>query len=189
MNAPVAATGVLAPVSSSVDVAPAEAPRTTRFTPAEVAAHASELLRVQHAAFRVEAEILGHDDIPYLRETEEDIVDPALVWFVDLGGAGEVRGAIALTDTAAGAAARGRSVRSRAPWLITRVMVDPAFHRRGVAGRLLEQVQAKGEGLVVVTSEENPPGIRMYRKHGFTRGADLPADSGIGPLVEYEWRP
>ena len=38
-------------------------------TPAEVAAHAAELLRIQLAAFRIEAEILGHDRIPYLYES------------------------------------------------------------------------------------------------------------------------
>ncbi|GAA4393258.1 MULTISPECIES: GNAT family N-acetyltransferase [Brevibacterium] len=161
-------------------------------TAAEVAAHADELLRIQVAAFRIEAEILGHDRIPYLYETVEDITAPGLRWIADVvehadpstvrtGDTGsidtiaEVRGAVVLAQRQAGL-------------FVTRVIVDPAHHRKGVASGLLGQAQELGQRLFVITSQDNPPGIGMYRKAGFARVRDVEIDTG-SILTEYAWEP
>ncbi|GEM_PF-2710735 len=157
-------------------------------TAAEVAAHADELLRIQVAAFRIEAEIVGHDRIPYLYETVEDITAPGLRWIADVvepadpsgstGGAdtiAEVRGAVVLAQRQAGL-------------FVTRVIVDPAHHRKGVASGLLGHAQELGQRLFVITSEDNPPGIGMYCKAGFARVRDVETDTG-SILTEYAWEP
>lgn len=148
-------------------------------TPAEVAAHAAELLRIQLAAFRIEAEILGHDRIPYLYESVRDIMAPQLRWIVDLseeaGRITEIRGAVVLAERQAGL-------------FITRVIVSPDHHRRGVATRVLAHAQGIGQRLFVITSEDNPPGIGMYRKAGFDRVRDVETDTG-SVLTEYAWEP
>lgn len=157
-------------------------------TAAEVAAHADELLRIQVAAFRIEVEIVGHDRIPYLYETVEDITAPGLRWIADVvehadpsgstGGAdtiAEVRGAVVLAQRQAGL-------------FVTRVIVDPAHHRKGVASGLLGHAQELGQRLFVITSEDNPPGIGMYCKAGFARVRDVETDTG-SILTEYAWEP
>lgn len=153
---------------------------------AEVAAHAEELLRIQLAAFRIEAGILGHDRIPYLYETVEDITAPGLRWIADViedadppAGSpdtiAEVRGAVVLAQRRAGL-------------FVTRVIVNPAHHRKGVASGVLAHAQGLGQRLFVITSEDNPPGIGMYRKAGFARVRDVETDTG-SILTEYAWEP
>lgn len=54
--------------------------RTRRFTPDEVRVHASHLLELQHAAYAVEAQLIGDDRIPPLHETESDLLSSGLDW-------------------------------------------------------------------------------------------------------------
>lgn len=183
---------------------------------AEVAAHAEELLRIQVAAFRIEAGILGHDRIPYLYETVEDITAPGLRWIADVIEAEGVPVGESSAPTGAGGAApepEGTSARAhgshdaagdpeaiaevrgavvlaqrRAGLFVTRVIVNPAHHRQGVASGVLAHAQGLGQRLFVITSEDNPPGIGMYRKAGFARVRDVETDTG-SILTEYAWEP
>jgi hypothetical protein len=80
-----------------------------------------ELLAEQHAAYAVEAEIIGDDRIPPLHETIDELCAERSAW---LGAFDDDRltGAVAWSETA-------RTVD------IERLVVDPGMHRRGIGVR------------------------------------------------------
>lgn len=53
-------------------------------TAAEVPPYAPALLRLQRAAYAVEAALLGDDRIPALHEDQEDLVDAHLDWLLEV---------------------------------------------------------------------------------------------------------
>ncbi len=114
------------------------------------------LVRLQRAAYRVEAELIGAEDLPPLHETSAQlaVTEESLLGAFDgerlLGALGFVRRA-ALVD-------------------IHRLAVDPAAFRRGVATRLLDALDAlhpDAERTVVATGEGNRPAIELYERRGF----------------------
>ncbi|WP_164491749.1 GNAT family N-acetyltransferase [Staphylospora marina] len=114
-----------------------------------------ELVEVLHAAYRVEAALLGVDDFPPLRQGKEQIRRSPDTWMAAVCGS-RVAGVISYE--------RNGSVLT-----ITRLAVHPDFFRRGVASSLLEEVLGH-PGITrfeVSTGMKNGPAIRCYRKYGF----------------------
>ncbi|MER7458283.1 GNAT family N-acetyltransferase [Micromonospora sp. NPDC126480] len=131
---------------------------------------ARSLLAVQHAAYAVEAAMIGDDRIPPLRETVADLREASLRWLAafaaDLPGVKpgvEPRpvGAIAWSedDTTVD---------------IDRLVVDPAAHRRGVGRALVGAVLARAgvRRVLVATGRANRPARRLYESLGFTAIGD-----------------
>jgi ribosomal protein S18 acetylase RimI-like enzyme len=120
--------------------------------PADVAA----LLAVQRAAYAVEAELIGFDGIPALRETAEEL---AASTEIVLGRFADGR-----LVAAVGYERRGDELE------LCRLVVDPGAFRAGHASALLDAVDAAEPGVSatrVSTGEGNEPALRLYARRGF----------------------
>jgi len=119
-------------------------------------ADAEALLRVQRAAYAVEAELIGFAGIPALRETAADLA--------------------ACRETVLGRFADGRLVaalgyeRTGDVLELCRLVVDPGAFRAGHASALLDAVDAAEPGVAsttVSTGSANEPALRLYARRGF----------------------
>lgn len=117
-------------------------------------------------AYAVEADVIGFDGIPALRESRQDMQARPLRWLGAITDDGRVAAFVAWqtqTDT------EPQVTR------IDRVCVDPAFFRRGLATRLLNhlltEVIDSGE-VHVSTGAANQPATTLYSGLGFHRTAD-----------------
>lgn len=126
---------------------------------------AEAILRLQRVAYRVEAEVIGSEDIPPLRETLEDlracreeflgaIVNGAVVGVISWRFGGGT------TD-------------------IHRLVVDPGHARRGIATALVRgalEAESAAERAIVQTGSANAPAIALYEREGFGRNEDVELD-------------
>lgn len=123
---------------------------------------AEQIRNVQIPAYRVEAEIIGFDGIPALRETVEQLMQSTETFYGYLEGE-ELLGAIACEQDEPGG--QGASQVD-----ITRLVVHPDHFRKGIAGMLLHYVftlHGDAERFVVHTGAKNRPAIQLYEKYGF----------------------
>ncbi|GKU76372.1 N-acetyltransferase [Paenibacillus sp. L3-i20] len=117
---------------------------------------ANDILEVQLPAYRVEAEIIGFDDIPPLRDTVQSIVD-----------CDEHFVAYVLDEAVAGFISYEQDDNDIH---ICRLVVHPNYFRKGIAKQLLAHVlrgPAEGKKIVVHTGAKNVPAIRLYVSYGF----------------------
>ncbi len=114
---------------------------------------AAELVRLQRAAYAVEAALIGDDRIPPLHEGPADLRAARLRWFVVREAAGLVA-AVGFTE-------------HDGEVDIDRLVVHPSQHRRGLGRRLVERVLRDAERAVVATGRDNAPA------RGPLRGARL----------------
>ncbi|SFJ68476.1 Acetyltransferase (GNAT) family protein [Paenibacillus sp. UNC496MF] len=116
-----------------------------------------ELLAVQRAAYRIEAELIGFDGIPGLRDTEASLAACGET-FYGRYESGALAGAISF-KTDAGTID------------IHRLVVHPAQFRKGIGESLLRHALAlyagRAERFLVATGAANLPALRLYRKLGF----------------------
>ncbi|MFJ9934761.1 GNAT family N-acetyltransferase [Streptomyces virginiae] len=133
-------------------------------------ATADAVHRIGRAAYSVEAEIIGFDGIPALRESLPEMRAQALRWVGAVSEGGELAGFLAWEEEPNGDIG------------IDRLCVDPAFFRRGVASLLLRHALAElfpGRPVRVTTGAANAPAVRLYEALGFTRGADFSPAPGL----------
>jgi ribosomal protein S18 acetylase RimI-like enzyme len=134
------------------------------------------LVRVQRASYRVEAELIGFDDLPPLRETPEELAAVRESFLGAFEGE-ELLGAVAFQ--------RHRT------WVdIHRLVVDPRAFRRGVASRLLDALderEADAGYTTVATGEKNAPAVALYEGRGFGRVGRTAVAPGIW-IVRFERR-
>ena len=115
---------------------------------------AVRLLEIQRAAYAVEADLIGFDDIPGRSETLENLVATAMpLEWSGIRSDGTVVAAMAVSMQA------GRCE-------IDRLVVDPRWFRRGLAQALLSALPA-GIDVTVSTGSANRPGISLYEAMGF----------------------
>lgn len=126
-----------------------------RLDPARDPALAARLLRVQHAAYAVEARLIGDDRIPPLSEDAAALAAAGLDWLVATDG-DAVLGALGRRDTGDGVE-------------IDRLVVDPAVARRGTGRALVAAAlaDAAGRRVTVSTGRDNAPARRLYASAGF----------------------
>lgn len=116
------------------------------------------LVRVQRASYRVEAELIGFDDLPPLRETPEELAAVPESFLGAFEGE-QLLGAVAF-------------VRHRTWVDVHRLVVDPAAFRRRVATRLLDaldELHPDAAWTTVATGEANGPAVALYEGRGFER--------------------
>ena len=118
------------------------------------------MLAVQHAAYAIEAELIGYPDLPPLHETlaalqatEEEL------WLCEEGDA--LVGVVGLEH-------------GEVEMVIARLFVAPACFRRGVGSALVAQAlaQAGGRRVRVGTGARNAPALALYARFGFRRLAE-----------------
>lgn len=120
------------------------------------------LLALQIASYRVEAELIGFDDIPPLRDGIQSILEAKETFFgffVDGQEGRTLAGAISFE-------------REGSIVTICRMMVHPNFFRRGIASSLLQHILIEQERkgatrFIVSTGSANSPALRFYEGFGF----------------------
>jgi ribosomal protein S18 acetylase RimI-like enzyme len=129
---------------------------------------AQTLLNVQRASYAIEAELIGFAEIPPLVESLEA-----------LQACGEIIYGYFVEDELAGAI--GYKIENNT-LDIHRLMVHPAFFRRGIAGKLLDFIEAQNPHvptLIVATGAQNDPAVALYQRHGFVLGNEQAVAPGL----------
>ncbi len=137
---------------------------------------AEEVVVLQRASYRVEAELLGARTLPALRESPRRLRRTREKFLGAYEGERLV-GAVSW-------------IRSGPLVDIHRLVVHPDRFRRGIAGALLDALEARQPGAerwVVATGEANGPARRLYERHGFVPIAEQLVDGSI-TIVTYERR-
>lgn len=129
---------------------------------------AERLLEIQHAAYAVEARLIGFDGIPPLQEDLHELMASSERWLGRYDGT-QLVGAVAyeLPDD--------RTVE------ISRLIVDPAHARRGHGRALLDHLDELEPRPVseVSTGSANTPAVNLYRSRGYTTTGDVEVAPGI----------
>lgn len=122
---------------------------------------AAAVHRIGRRAYAVEADLIGFDGIPALRESLEEMQAQPLRWLGAKTAGGQIVAFVAWQHLAGEGGID-----------IARVCVDPAWFRRGLASRLLGHLLADSAPtghVLVSTGADNLPAIALYERHGFSR--------------------
>jgi len=129
---------------------------------------AQALLDIQLPAYRIEAELIGFDEIPALKDTVETLRacnEEGFGWWED----GKLAGAITYEY-------------EKEQLVICRLVVDPSHFRKGIGEALLKHLLAEKQHvakIVVHTGAANVPAINLYKKHGFVELEEQEIAPGI----------
>lgn len=119
---------------------------------------AKEVLNLQIPSYKVEADIIGFDDIPPLTESVE-LLQQSGETFFGYYLKGKLCGVVSFkTD---------KSVID-----IHRLMVHPDHFRKGIASRLLDFIERNNRNykkIVVSTGTKNVPAVEFYLTNGFSK--------------------
>lgn len=134
-----------------------------------VAAHAGELLALQHAAYAVEARLIGDDRIPPLHETRDELVAAGLNWLLELGPEEHhIVGALGYRVELGGSMID-----------IDRLIVAPTLLRKGIGARLVHRALELAPKAKVSTGRDNWPARALYERLGFAHVGDVEVISGL----------
>ena len=131
---------------------------------------ATRLLAIQHAAYQIEADLIGYDGIPPLDETVDELQSQPIEWLAAFEG-DDIVGAIGFVVTPDGSCD------------IDRLIVDPDRARRGI-GRALVETVLDHPIVTVSTGARNEPACALYESLGFHRTDEREVAPGIS-VVEY----
>ena len=129
---------------------------------------AERLLQIQHAAYAVEAELIGFDGIPPLQEDLAGLMLSTEHWLGRYDGSTLV-GAVAYEfpddDTVE----------------ISRLIVDPAHARRGYGRALLDHLDRLEPRPIslVSTGSANTPAVSLYKSRGYVETNRLEVAPGV----------
>lgn len=118
---------------------------------------AAQIWRLQHAAYRAEAALIGIAELPPLQETVADIIRLQETFYGMVGEDGDLVAAVSVENG-------GGDI------MICRVMVHPDRFRTGLARRLLRHVEeryAEAAGFRVSAAVNNEPAVRLYTSLGY----------------------
>ena len=118
---------------------------------------AAELMAIQRAAYRVEAELIGYQGLPGLVEGPADIAVLDLVVLTVHDDDGALLGLVGYE-------------RDEGVVDIDRLAVDPAAFRRGVGRALVDAVhdrEADASYFKVSTGSDNTPAVALYTSMGY----------------------
>ncbi|MFD9942221.1 GNAT family N-acetyltransferase [Nonomuraea sp. NPDC059023] len=132
------------------------------------------LLDLQHAAYAIEAEIIGDDRIPPLHEDLTALRRAPLSWLGAFDDEGTLTGAVAWEESADLVD-------------INRLVVDPGALRQGIGRTLVKEVLARAGGrkVIVSTGRDNTPARTLYERLGFTNTGDAEVIPGLW-ITSYE---
>lgn len=123
------------------------------------------LLALQIASYRVEAELIGFEDIPPLKDGIQSIREAKETFYGYY-----VEESDTTKPTLAGAISFEREGNTVT---ICRMMVHPNFFRKGIASSLLQHILKEQEEngatrFIVSTGTANVPAFQLYERFGFT---------------------
>ena len=129
---------------------------------------ANDVLGLQREAYAVEAALIGSDGIPALTEPLEALRAAGERWLGIRDETG-LCGGVAWRDLDDGRVD------------ICRLVVAPRAFRRGIASRLLDELDLRypARTMIVSTGRANDPAITLYRRRGFRQVADREAAPGL----------
>lgn len=117
-----------------------------------------QLWRLQHLAYRLEAEMIGFKEIPPLMDTLETLQQCGESFYGYMDSDGGLIGAIAVAEE------------EKDALTITRMMVHPDYFRKGIASALIAHIfetYPDYPRYIVSTGTLNEPAVRLYSKFGF----------------------
>lgn len=120
------------------------------------------LFELQRASYLVEANLIGFEEIPPLKESMEEFLNCAETFLGYFEGE-ELAGAVSYTID-------GQEL------TICRMVVAPKHFRKGIAQKLLNAVESNIQGISffkVSTGKDNDPAKNLYLKNGFQFKGDL----------------
>lgn len=129
---------------------------------------ATQVFAISQAAYALEAERVGCADFPPLRETLDDLRQSSDSFLV-FQQSGQIIGAISFDRSATAAT-------------ITRLVVSPDYHQRGVATALLAALEkhlAPIAHFKVTTAQNNQPAVQLYQRCGYTAAGTSTSFEGI----------
>lgn len=125
-----------------------------------------QILTIQIPAYQVEANLIGFNGIPQLRDTIESIQQSGET-FYGLFESSSLIGFVAVED-------------QDDTLDICRLVVAPAHFRKGVATKLLTFTLSKAKKPVTVsTGSKNSPAINLYKKHNFRIRSEIEVAPGV----------
>ncbi|MBA2176684.1 GNAT family N-acetyltransferase [Halobacillus locisalis] len=116
---------------------------------------ATDILKIQQESYAVEAELINFSDIPPFRDSVQSIVENDET-FIGYMIEEKIVGVLAYKE-------------EQEEIDIYRMMVDPAYFRRGIGESLLKHLFATmpNKPVVVQTGKGNEPAVNLYLKYGF----------------------
>jgi ribosomal protein S18 acetylase RimI-like enzyme len=126
------------------------------------------VLDVQHAAYAIEAQLIGYPQLPPAHETLAALQGSGEeLWLCE--EAGELVGAVGLENV------------SDEELLIARLFVAPSAFRRGVGTALVQHAleRAGGRRVRVGTAARNAPALALYEGLGFRRDREREPAPGV----------
>ncbi|OHX51328.1 alanine acetyltransferase [Planococcus salinarum] len=128
---------------------------------------AKAIQKIQHPAYLVEAEMMGFQGIPQLKES-----------ILELRNSDEVFLGYMEKDRLLGFLSYKKESETID---IHRLVVDPGHFREGIGSRLLVFLLTKYQGLnfTVSTGKANVPAKKLYESHGFIEMEDFEVAPGI----------
>ncbi|MEH7225287.1 GNAT family N-acetyltransferase [Bacillus sp. JJ1566] len=128
---------------------------------------ACEVLNIQTASYKFEAELIGTSDIPPLKDTVDSLQQSGEIFYGYCIGE-EVCGVIAFK-------VEGNEID------IYRLFVHPNHFRKGIAQMLLHYIESKygANTIKVATGTKNIPAIHFYQKNGFEKVKEVLVDQQL----------
>jgi ribosomal protein S18 acetylase RimI-like enzyme len=118
---------------------------------------AKQILDVQIPAYKIEAQIIGFDGIPQLKDTVETI-ETSTELFIGYIHENQLIAFLSYTKDENG-------------YQICRLVVQPDFFKQGIARKLLKyfmnEIVRPHEKVIVSTGADNVPAINLYKSEGF----------------------
>ncbi|WP_097026378.1 GNAT family N-acetyltransferase [Clostridium peptidivorans] len=135
---------------------------------------ATNVLELQIASYKIEAELIGFYEIPPLKDT-----------LASLNECDEIFYGYFTNNILAGIISY-KIIENTLD--IHRVAVHPCFFKRGIAGKLvnfIEKIEDNINKVMVCTGKENIPAVNLYLKNGYQKTQDIEIIKGIY-LTEFE---
>ena len=118
---------------------------------------AKQILDVQIPAYKIEAQIIGFDGIPQLRDTVETIENSTEL-FIGYIHENQIIAFLSYS-------------KDENEYQICRLVVQPAYFKQGIARKLLKyfvnEIVIPHEKVIVSTGADNVPAINLYKSEGF----------------------
>lgn len=135
---------------------------------------AKQILELQKASYRVEAEIIDFYEIPPLKDTINSLQECDEIFY-----------GYYINDVLAGIISY-KIIENVLD--IHRVAIHPSFFRRRIAGKLVSFVEGLNSStykIVVCTGKKNLPAVNLYLKNGYRKIKDIEVCKGFY-LTEFE---